>query len=529
MTGRRLFVGVFSLCALFSFGTTENPDAEVSFQTAVSLARRGSMAIGGTKAGRAMVRAAETGSLGSLVNGKDGRWYGWFPPGHAVLGVPAVWAGDLVDRLVPSLEAALNRGEPHFGVPREDQTARFLFALLPALATAACAVLLAAWCAALGIGRRWSWAAGVLLPMATFAGPLGRQSLVDPLAGACVLGTLVLARRRPLDAGFLLGAATGLRFNLLLLIIPLLLMPPAKAQTGGRLRRWALLGLGLAPAGLLLMWANLSRFGDPLETGYGAAVGSSLFSFPPWLGGALLLASPSRGLLFLAPILLMAAAGTRRLARAGHGTEMVLAWSCAVLAVLPSISMSAWHGAWTWGPRYALPALLALMPAAVAGLEAWRNAGGGRRRLATALVGLGMVVQVPGFLVGYPTYMEAGLAARRAEEPDLTEETRTQRLLTDPRTAQPLVQARILVDRWTGRAGSDPEQLDTGRLLGAPGLPVLVPAQATWRGFRSLWWCDGRARTGTGGRWWLAAAALALGAWWGLRLPARIAPESHSQ
>jgi hypothetical protein len=86
----------------------------------------------------------------------------------------------------------------------------------------------------------------------------------------------------------------------------------------------------------------------------------------PWPGLAGLLFSPSRGLIVFSPIVLVALA-----ARAAPRDRSLLRWSAgAVVAqVLLYSSFSVWWGGHTYGPRYVLDVLPALLPAAAIGMS----------------------------------------------------------------------------------------------------------------------------------------------------------------
>lgn len=84
----------------------------------------------------------------------------------------------------------------------------------------------------------------------------------------------------------------------------------------------------------------------------------------PWPGLAGLLLSPSRGLLVFSPIVLVVLA-----ARAAPRDRSILRWSAGAAAAqfLLYASYSVWWGGHTYGPRYLLDLLPALLPAAAIG------------------------------------------------------------------------------------------------------------------------------------------------------------------
>lgn len=103
----------------------------------------------------------------------------------------------------------------------------------------------------------------------------------------------------------------------------------------------------------------------------------------PGPGMAGLLVSPSRGLLIFSPIVLIVLA-----ARASPAERGILRWTAAAAAAqfLVYSSFSVWWGGYTYGPRYVLDVLPALVPAAALGMSRLAHAHGSVRALAGALL-----------------------------------------------------------------------------------------------------------------------------------------------
>ena len=112
----------------------------------------------------------------------------------------------------------------------------------------------------------------------------------------------------------------------------------------------------------------------------------------PLQGLAGLLFSPSRGLLVFSPIVAVAL-----FARASRGRP-VIAWTLAAAAaqLLLYGSFSVWWGGYTYGPRYLLDLLPALVPAAALGMDRLANAHVTVRAIAAAALAWSIVTAATG-------------------------------------------------------------------------------------------------------------------------------------
>ncbi len=190
----------------------------------------------------------------------------------------------------------------------------------------------------------------------------------DVTSAAALAMTALLASdlERPALAGALMGMAVLVRVD------SVLLLPVLWRGWRPALRTLA----GMLPFLLLLGAANAWRFGSPFADGHGQDPAAAL---RPLRGGvAGLLLSPGKGLLWYAPLCLLAAlrhrAGTWRL------------WMPFLLSLLLHGSMHDWTGGTGWGPRFLFTALpFLLLPLAR------RGAGG---RAFWALAGLTLVTSL---------------------------------------------------------------------------------------------------------------------------------------
>jgi hypothetical protein len=150
--------------------------------------------------------------------------------------------------------------------------------------------------------------------------------------------------------------------------------------------------IGLIVPIAVFVGLNLYWFGDP-QGGFPGVVRlnqsvhavTSIWQWP-WVGMAGLLLSPSRGLLIFSPIVLavLAAPG----ARADPAHRSLLRWTAAAATAqfLIYSSFSVWWGGFTYGPRYCLDILPALVPAAAIGAS--RLAGASRTVRGVAVAAL---------------------------------------------------------------------------------------------------------------------------------------------
>ena len=405
--------------------------------------------------------AAGLAVLATLLLTVDTRSYGLIPDGKEMLSVSAAVArfgeigvsrdfsnaprrrsGDAVSRygmglsLVEAIPAALSRAASL------ERTAP-LFVLVPALCLAGCAWAAARALARLGAapGTAAAYAAGLVLatPLWGYAG----SDYGEPLQALCVtVSMLALVELRDAPASrtwqVVLGLAAGwaiLTKTLLVLVVgPFLLVAviprrgtseedflegdradgqsrgdearAARRRASRELRKanavapprahlamsWPLL---LSFAGILVLWLvfELSRFGK-----LGGGYGNETFTYPFLKGLLRLTLLPNKGLLWYAPVVLLAAPGFLAVRRRDARLALALAGSFLVL-LLASSAWWAWDGQAGWGPRLVLPALPCLVllagAAHASGPRAVRVAG------ALALAG-GAAVNALGALVPFP-------------------------------------------------------------------------------------------------------------------------------
>ena len=550
LLARAVFLVLLAVYGLTTVGLPDNPDAEVEFQTTRSLARFEGLAIPDTTPEGRAIRAARF----DVREGSDGELYSWFGIGQALVAVPFYWTGTGLSRLVPHIERVHELTGEHMGSPRSEYLEHLAVGLRNPLLGALTGFFLALAMLRLGASRRAALFAALGYGTATFAWPLARASLSDVQATCALFAAFALVLRvrdaflrfegpRPVDLagiGFALGLAAATRIVLAPAVLVVLVAAVVVVYRGRR-RLWSSPLLegpaGMRAVALDLLWigapaavwlavfvgVNVVRFGDPLETGYSAAVFSgTFFSYPPLLGLAGVTIAPGKGILWLAPLVLLAPLGFWR---NRHDRLVWIGVSAVTVCVFaPVVHTQTFHGAWTFGPRYVLPAMPFLWLGVGLALTRMGRAKGLGLRAVQALFGLGLVANLGGVLVGQSTYHDLALQAARIEWPDTQldgatelerDEQRFVAIQWDPWFAAPWAHWRIFRHRVA---------LDDARSEVFPsdeifGTAERVPLEPTWgrdTGFRHLAWVDLEQRIG--GPAWPALSILLIALGFGVLL-----------
>ncbi len=540
----------FLLLALFTAtftGTPENADAEVEFQTTSALARGRGFALGGTPEAEAIIAqrfnvvpgpgpagarevgaSPEAGPDASPEANADGeRWYSWFGPGQALAGLPFYAAGRALAWAFPEVEDR-HAETTHLGVARSEYFAHLLVGWRNSLFTALTAFLIVLASRRLGVQRLYAWIAGLTYGISTFAWPQARSTLNDVQGTFFLfLGFYVLLRMREEFKRLHEPRARhlfGLGATLAAAVLTRVVLAPAAAvlalaaviailrgsrdlarltdAVGSRRTFLGMVGLFALPVvlgGVAFAALNLWRFGDPLETGYGAVLRSgTFFSYPFTLGLAGLFLSPGRGLLWMAPGVLLLPWG---LSRAWHDGEriwpMVLPFLAAALVVLPA-GAQGWHGGYTYGPRYLLPLLPFLWVGVGLALERI-DVASSRGALAYGLLFVGLLVQLPAALVDHMTHQELAAEAARVRWPDPGGETAREQdearflnIQWDLDFAAPAAHWRILRHRVAGLG----EDFDLDEIFGLDSGRTARPRDRRNQGFEHFAWVDLAERLG---------------------------------
>ena len=154
--------------------------------------------------------------------------------------------------------------------------------------------------------------------------------------------------------------------------------------------RLATLAAGAAPFVAALAWHNALRFDDPLRFGY-AGEG---FTTPLWRGVTGLLFSPGRSVFLHAPPLILCALLWPRFRRA-HPAPATFLLAVGGVALAFYGTGWAWHGGWSWGPRFLVPLIRSACSArGAAPARGWRLAAFGTVALGVGVQALAVLVDV---------------------------------------------------------------------------------------------------------------------------------------
>ena len=174
----------------------------------------------------------------------------------------------------------------------------------------------------------------------------------------------------------------------------------------------------LAACGLFQAALNVYRFGNVLEFGYGSEPATG-FTTPLPDGIGYLLLSPGKGLFLFAPPVLLGLALWPRLARRRPLEAMVVALVF-LGQLLYFARWWAWHGDWSWGPRYMVVTVPFVMLAWGLLFDGWRRTAAPLKAAAAALAGAGLLVSLLGVAIHYGAYYSV-LSFQLGRGPDVNE------------------------------------------------------------------------------------------------------------
>jgi hypothetical protein len=238
----------------------------------------------------------------------------------------------------------------------------------------------------------------------------------EPLQACCLAAAFLFALRSQHTTGHsqagLILSSFFIGFAILTKALSLIVLPgfifyilfcPGNSWSQ-RLRSLFWFLLPLVAWGVVMAGLNAYRFGSPFNYGYGGE--SKQFTTPLLSGLYYLLLSPTKGLVFFAPLCLLSAWMGFKLFK-NHRAEILTAAIIAVSLLVPSAMWWSWEGGSSWGPRLLLPALPFLLLWAGA---AWGTIKWGKPAFVLLLM-IGIGVNLLGVLIhfsAWPWIISAG-------------------------------------------------------------------------------------------------------------------------
>jgi len=507
---------------IFANWVPEEVDTEVGFQATRAIAERCELHLEPEtpSAKRILEFASTPAAKGEAYNcrpGTNGLQYPYWGLAYSVIGVPAYLFGRTLDGWCPEIAARFasqSFTSQHLG--GSDYFARAsVLALQPLLAAAALSLVFLA-CRRAGASRAAALLASASLGFGTHFFPQARSGLSDMQAVFCV--SLVLERALAFAAtptaarGLAIGAACGLglltKVHTVAAVPPLVLLCAARpADLRAHLRALGLIAAGALPFALAFFVANAVRWGSPWITGYEKSTAESWFYVPLHLGLTALLFAPSKGVAWFAlPTFWLGLAGVGRLLLHKKWI-LVLPLALSALGAWASVGRTIeWHGAWSFGPRYALLGYPAMAVAAALAIDAWGARG---RLVAVAFALAGGAIVAPAVFTSPFAAMAAAMEASAVRAPETGDQDRFQGLCLD-----------------AGPGGFLRAQHALGRavLLGNGEIPwreLAVDRDGTvsvaalqqipeYHSFGSLGWVGFGARSGRSALGWIPALLVAL-------------------
>lgn len=385
----RLAVVVIVLYLLTATGHLTSGDGAAMYRTAQQLVSAGQVAVPPSPEAPA---------------GRDGRHYAKYGLGQSLVELPLVLLGHTLATLT---------NQP------DDRLTQFWASLTNTFVSVGIVLVWWRFARDLGYTRPVATAGAVTLASASLLWPYARTDFSEPLLALTLLATAWCLYRwhcappRAWAWALAAGACGGFAFvtkpTAAVLCPAFALYALWLLRSGGRswvngLRSLAASLGPLVVAGGFVLAFNYYRFGSVLDLGYGDEPATG-FTTPLLTGVALLLTSSGKGLLWFCPAVVAGLWGWRAFARA-HPAPAALAALLLVSQLAFFGRWWAWHGDWSWGPRY----LVAMVPFLMWGwLPLWQHVlRKPRSSLAALVVAIGVTtgvgVNALGVVVDFSAY-----------------------------------------------------------------------------------------------------------------------------
>lgn len=202
-------------------------------------------------------------------------------------------------------------------------------------------------------------ALGLWLVCGLLAGEMYRASRRKSALMVASVMLIAAVLTRQLEGSFLLPA-------LVLILVPD--FRPLRWQK----RVWldlTVIGVSFAIAAAITLLINRGRYGSFTDTGYQILS----WSTPPWIGIPGTLISPSRGILWQFPLILLAPLGVRRLWQTPYRRVAIAMLAIMVFLFLNASLWWVWWGGFSWGSRFFVPAWPLVAIFAAIGAVSWRS------------------------------------------------------------------------------------------------------------------------------------------------------------
>lgn len=349
--------------------------------------------------GDPVLREAESGYVASIwaVAGRGNRLYSFYGLGHSLALLPFHAAADWIDH--------------HAGIPYVWDIHRFMLGMLAPLEAALLGAAVFGAVRALSYPLRTSFITAGVISLATIIWPHSRdlhdnlqEALLVTVSLSMILASQPYSKYKLIGAGAALGLAIVTRTSAVLALPGLLIALFGKHRTSpthrGRLvtEYLAFFG-GMAATGWLWFAYNFVRFGHPLDTGYGQMFerASPLPGQPILPAAAAWLVGLSSGILIYVPVLLLTLVAAPRFMKQ-HRLVLVGGVLTFILYLLFYSSFRN-LGYWSYGPNYLLPVIAWPLLSLASLFEDWKRYSLAVRVLATVILVLSFLIQLPGVIV----------------------------------------------------------------------------------------------------------------------------------
>ncbi|MBM4387494.1 MAG: glycosyltransferase family 39 protein [Deltaproteobacteria bacterium] len=383
--GLSLFLALFLLLYITSQAEPPVNDGAVLYRQAENLAVSGSFDFGYH-------------AIGYSVKGTDGRHYGKFNPGGAIVHVP----GAFLSRVVEVLEMDAQAKELHMALMRN---------IMPSILGALTALFFFMTLRLFGTGSKKAIFWTFVYLFGTFFWNYARDFYSEVLQVFAFNGALYFAVKYNtggkriyslIFSGIFAGIAV-LTKTTFILFFPIFLVYLAwRKPVAEILKISAAFALASLPFLSLTGYYNYIRFGEIFTSQYGEYLIPLGFHTPLFTGLYGLLVSTGRGFIWYAMPAVISLFGLRNFIRENR-REFVFFSALSIIWLLFHAKWSVWHGAETWGPRFLLPCVsLALIPASAARFE---GLGGRIAAIAAAvLIAVSFAVQASSAMIHYPDF-----------------------------------------------------------------------------------------------------------------------------